>query len=292
MDELSDNDKVRIISGFIKSAPPGEFNEVFNDCRVLLQNDSLLKEKATQSFSEYDMAEYTPCKLPGAEKATLITQDGKLGGNQFVDHASNQQFNFDHLRKECRDAEPLENAVSSRVEEYRSAINEAVNGYLAQHYPAGNTAVYGKDNGGTVTIIICIEDHKFEPKNFWCGRWKSRWTVDVEGDSQCTVKGLANLSIHYYEDGNVQMHSSKDLVIKDKINLKDLSNFSSPSDLAKKVMKAIAKEEMDYQIDVNTTYDNMSSTTFKILRRPLPITRTKVDWNKIVSYRLGSELKK
>jgi capping protein alpha len=34
----------------------------------------------------------------------------------------------------------------------------------------------------------------------------------------------------------------------------------------------------------------MGEKTFKALRRALPLTRQKLDWDKVVGYRLGAEL--
>ncbi|RXM30144.1 F-actin-capping protein subunit alpha-2 [Acipenser ruthenus] len=163
--QLSEEEKVRIAANFVIHAPPGEFNEVFNDVRLLLNDDNLLREGAAHAFAQYNVDQFTPVK---------------------------------------------------------------VDGY--------NEQIYGKTIDGHQTIIVCIECHQFQPKNFWNGRWRSEWKFTIT-PAKTQVVGI-----------------------------------------------------MKIQTAINENYQTMSDTTFKALRRQLPVTRTKIDWNKILSYKIGKEM--
>ena len=70
----------------------------------------------------------------------------------------------------------------------RSAIELEFLQYTQNHYKNGVCSVFSKTqssdagqiNGTTNSYIaICIEDHQFQPGNFWNGRWRSHWVLQV-----------------------------------------------------------------------------------------------------------------
>lgn len=65
----------------------------------------------------------------------------------------------------------------------------------------------------------------------------------------------------------------------------------SEAETAKALVKLMRDAEGEYQAALSGDYLVMSDTTFKALRRVLPITRSKIDWNKITGYQIGQALK-
>ena len=108
-------------------------------------------------------------------------------------------------------------------------------------------------------------------KNFWTGEWISVWEVRKESNN-FILNGNVRLSTYYYEEGNVQFKLNKNY--DSKVAVGD-SNDSS----AAEIIKSIGSLENNVQLELDKIYDSLSDEYLKPLRRRMPITGQKMNWN-------------
>lgn len=107
------------------------------------------------------------------------------------------------------------------------------------------------------------------------GRWRSLYIFDP---SSGNLEGSIKIDVHYYEDGNVRLLTNRSYTA------------AVPSGTGSGISKEISMMEKKYQEEVNRAFTGLSEGAFKSLRRQLPVTRQKIEWEKVAGYRLGQDI--
>jgi hypothetical protein len=65
----------------------------------------------------------------------------------------------------------------------RASLDDELQSHVSDAFPDARYAVYGSEGAqGVKTLTACISSAKFNPSNFWNGRWRSVWTVTLSAD--------------------------------------------------------------------------------------------------------------
>ena len=113
--------------------------------------------------------------------------------------------------------------------------------------------------GTTLVVNLCTE--RVNLRNFWGGRWKSRWEIDLTANPSL-VTGTIELHVHYFENGNLQLQSCK--TVKEEITVQ------RPDGLGDAIVAVMKEAEDNLQMNLEDMYINMSEETFKEMRRVMP----------------------
>lgn len=165
-----------------------------------------------------------------------------------------------------------------------TSLLKSVSTYFSEHYPASPNSAYtvcksSKSSSSSSTdsvVAILLVSNKYSPQNFLSGRWRSSYFYSPATQS---LTGTIKINVHYYEDGNVALTATKSVHIE------------TAGSTGAEIVREISRLEKSYQEEVNRSFVAMNETGFKGLRRQLPVTRQKVEWEKVGGYRLGSDLR-
>ncbi|KAF8340339.1 F-actin-capping protein subunit alpha [Cantharellus anzutake] len=290
---LNDGDKIEAVSKFLLQSPPGEINDVLNDVRAIVRNDELLRTGILPALEQYNVEQLITVKVPDADHQVIISEAGRLeqGTQRFVDPKSHTSFELDHIQLQTSDPQPV--YTNEDHEAFRSALEVAAEKYVADHFEEGVVTVFPPKVPGTEgetleeIFIIQIVSNKYNPSNFWSGRWRSEYYVDVQGGE---VHGRVLINVHYYENGNVQLSTQHNPTFPFPPSGLSPDSAASYSHITTKILAQVEALEDFYQRELNDAYTEMGEKTFKSLRRALPLTRQKLDWDKVTGYKLGAEL--
>lgn len=215
-------------------------------------------------------------------KPVLVTKHGQVGPDLYLDPSTGKVLKFDHAKRTFLEETDKKQLLAPSVDSFRSALSTSLAQYLADTFKPNKAthAVYGQDNG---QLTLVISARNINLGNFWTGSWRSSYSLSISTPGPTELKGSVKVAVHYFEDGNVQLHSTSELVTSVTVDSADST--------AKRVMESIAKFETDEQGGLEEMYVNMHRTTFKAMRRLLPVNRQKFVWN-VAAHSLASEVSK
>ncbi|KAF1002164.1 F-actin-capping protein subunit alpha isoform X1 [Apium graveolens] len=291
--EISVEQKIEIAKWFLLNSPPGEIQYVAKDVKAILGDDEVYESAASEAFPLYNKAHLISLQFPNRSGDVLITSFGEINVNEYLDPRTAQVAKVDHIKQVCKSVRPAtdEELPSSYVEEYRCAVEAELSRYVGEAYPKGICSVFctsGKDvedAGSDFTLVVVISAARHSPQNFCNGSWRSTWTIEFKDDLQVVeVTGRVQVGAHYFEEGNVQLDA--------KHECKDSTIIQAADDCAISLTNIIRHHETEYLTSLQASYSNLPDTTFKDLRRKLPVTRTLFPWHNTVQFALTKDITK
>lgn len=163
---------------------------------------------------------------------------------------------------------------SSNADLIRS-LQKSFSKAASEHFPTSTIGIYPTSSDTELAILLVA--NKYSPQNFWNGRWRSTYTLSP---SSGNLTGSIKVDVHYYEDGNVRMSTSKEVSVPGAMVVANASGADA-------VVREIAKAENKFQEELNRAFVQLAEGSFKGLRRQLPVTRQRVEWEKIGGYRVS-----
>jgi hypothetical protein len=206
--------------------------------------------------------------------AEHVQKLGKLSnGGTWLTEAQNELKEF-----QCK-GDALESNLDHPI---ATALHEKMERYQKENFlskPGVSARVVLTKGSASGQLLVHTYAEKIDASNQYSGNWKATWTIDKVESSTGQISG--NVIVHSYahEEGNVQLKISKEFppILVGEASVDEGENPS----LAGGMVQQIMKWETIILGILASMNDNVSSDHLRSIRRVLPITKTKMNWDAV-----------
>jgi len=278
-DEEQKAAKRNIAAYYIQNSPAGEVDEVIADVKKIVDEDVLPEGALIGILREYNENNLITGPDPDGVPC-MVSPHGRVGEDLYLDPASGRVMRFDHRRRRFTEVSEQKQVLSERINAYRVSIEREVKAYVDSSYKASKCvfAVYGADSG---VITVCLSAANVHLGNFWTGSWRGVYQINVSSQTTVELKTDIKINVHYFEDGNVQLHT--------KFPARNSVQVSDEKKTAAAVGKVMRQLETEFQANLEQMYIEMHSHTFKQMRRFYPMNKQPMTWN-LAAHRMAGEI--
>ncbi len=261
--EGENENSINVAKYIINQTPIGHLNKSIQNLKNLIGEESMESETIKKEIQNYAENHLSHVQYNNEGNKLIISNVTKDNDGFYYDQGQKIKVKLNISDGGINSIDSIEDTDSLRQE-----IDTKIKSYLDKYYTNGISKSNIYIDKLTNKIIILISAHNINMKNFWSGEWLSAWEYDIKSKK---IKGNIKTNTYYYEEGNIQFNLNT--------NFDESVSGSSNSDISNNIYKIIEKSENNIQVELESVYDNFSNDYIKPLRRKLPVTGTKMNWN-------------
>ena len=238
---------VNVAKYIIKKTPIGHLGKSLENLRSVVGEQVMDTNDVKKEIHNYGETHLSAVNNDVTNSKVVISPLTKDSEGFYYDQGQKVKFKIGLESGNVEEAQAIE--VQN---ELRDVIEKKTKEYLEKCYKMEVTRynVYYDADGNKIVVLISV--HNLNLKSFWSGEWLSTWEMDINSKA---VKGALRANTYYYEEGNIQFN------------------------LDTKFDDFIKTSENSVQLELEKVYDELSENYIKPLRRKLPVTGTKMNWN-------------
>ena len=255
----ADASAVNVAKYIIKKTPIGHLNKGLENLKAVLGEKVMDTDDVKKEIYNYGENHLSSVHNNVTNTKVVISVLTKDAEGYYYDQGQKVRFKIKLENGSIENAESI-----NYKHELRDSVPATLLQYLDKYYKAEVTHfnVFVDEASNKLVVIISVQNLNL--KAFWTGEWLSTWELNL-GNKKC--HGVVKANTYYYEEGNVQLN----------IDTKVDSTISG--DIPTALIEFIEKSENDIQTSMEKVYDDFNEVYIKPLRRAIPVTGTKMNWN-------------